>query len=253
MPGENHRVRGMVLASVANHCSRFEDVLTAMQPYVLSDPSFNEEERRIYAKANREIFIKKKNQILKLVLSEKAIREQSPPNSNRLVKLVSDMRGQIETEFKVAVFELIDLLENYMLNRTYNGDPSAPADYLLLKADIWKYFWEICAEKDKANSLETSQLAYEKAIKEAKVLHPTHPTRLRSSYAYVALMDGLNPAPGSRIVSKQRLVKVAREAMHPAVMQLEEVDPLIRYESVQLLQLLKEFILQKGDEQEEEL
>lgn len=249
---ENSRSKDLVLASVADACSRFEDVLSAMQPYILSDPGFGEEERRLYSKANREIFIRKKNQILTLVKIEKSLREAKATGTNRLAKLVADIRGQTESELKVAIFELIDLLENYMLNRIHPGDNSALPDYHLLKADIWKYFWEICADKDKVNSLETSESAYKKAMETALVLHPTHPTRLRAAYSYVILMEQRNQQRSAPASNRQVLVKIARETLHAAVMQLEDVDPLVKYESVQQLQLLKEFILQRGQLQEEE-
>jgi len=164
----------VVLAKVASHAGRYEDMKEYMRERVMLGKPLSAEERDLLSEAYKGIVTG-----LRLAISatSAAVRCSEDSKNSEEVCLAQSYREDLEAELQQVCQEIIGIISGVLMTKVEVGEPSV--FYLKLTADYNRYMSESTSGDVQKQAQEAAAVFYEEALAEAEEhLLAFHPVRL---------------------------------------------------------------------------
>ena len=216
------------LAQLAEQCERYEEMRAYVKAAVeKEDRDLSSEERSMLSVAYKNAVGSRRNawRVLCSIESEE---------SNGNIARSERYRGEIETELVEMCEELLTLIDERLL--VYASDAVARVFYCKMKGDYYRYLSEL-PQSGLISRNSHTLIFYQDAMNVAYELPPTHPTRL-------SLALNLSLFYYETMQSPQQACELAKQAFDSACTELDTTPEDHYKDSVLLMQLLRDNLVQ---------
>jgi len=221
-------------AKLAEQAERYDDMASAMKEVTkMGSEPLTTEERNLLSVAYKNIVGAKRS-------SWRVISSIEQKASDK-TELAKEYRRKIETELQDVCNEVLDLLENYLVNKALEqvnnkeeGKGESAVFFLKMKGDYFRYLAEVASDDAKDKVVEKANEAYKKAFEiSEESLKSTNPIRLGLALNYSVFHYEIRANP-------KEACELAKKAFDQAIAELDSLPEDSYKDSTLIMQLLRD-------------
>lgn len=227
-----------LLARLAEHAERYDEMADFMRNVVLLSPNLSMEERNLFSVAYKNVIGTRRSswRLVVTLLNELSETAESgvetADSGSHHIEIVEPLKKKIEVELTDISSTVLDLLNNYLI--PHAEDVEVKVFYYKMAGDYYRYISEF-AEQDRRK--ESASSAYDSYLKATEIaqdtLSPTHPLRLGLALNFsVFYYEVLN--------SPSRACMLAKRAFDDAIPDLDALPDELYHDSKLIMKLLRD-------------
>lgn len=230
-------------AKLAEQAERYKDMADIMKEVVQMEPhKLSVEERNLLSVAYKNM-VGARRAAWRTVTSIALKYQEQPANENKL-KMVDELRKQIEAELDQYCSEIETLLKDHLIAKLDPDTEKEPAVfYHKMLADYFRYQAEFKSGEEKKAVTDKSCKHYESARDSAKGLPETHPILLGLALNFSVFKYEIMKEPAEARA-------LAQQAFDDALAKLDELNEDSYKDSTLIMQLLRDNLTLWSSDQE---
>lgn len=215
-------------AKIADQSNRPEITFDLIEKLIkMKKEDLNVEERNLLSVSFKYVIATKRAACRKI----NEIYNSEKENESEHLKLVAQVKENIEKELTHACNRMIDLVDNYLLKHN-SISPDSRVFYYKLKGDYYRYLAEFFSGSELS---QNSLIAYKQATQYAEELSCTNPIKLGLALNFSVFYYDVMKNP-------QDAISIANQVFEEGMDRLEEIEESDYKEAATTLQLLKDNI-----------
>jgi len=231
-------------AKLAEQAERYDDMADSMRKVTETGTELSNEERNLLSVAYKNV-VGARRSSWRVISSI----EQKTEGSERKQQMAKEYRAKVEAELKEICKTVLDLLDKFLLKSASTAE--SQVFYLKMKGDYYRYLAEVAVADERAEVIQNSYDAYDKAFTHSKEsMEPTHPIRLGLALNYSVFHYEIKGA-------QDKACHLAKQAFDEAIAELDTLNEDSYKDSTLIMQLLRDNLTlwtsdTAGDEQEQD-
>ncbi|XP_058503767.1 14-3-3 protein beta/alpha-like [Solea solea] len=207
-------------ARVAEQAERYDDMADIMKTVTEKKLCLVDDERNLLSVAYKNVVGARRSSWR--VVSNLSLNEEKK-------NIAKEYQEKIENELEKICNEVLKLLDDILIKNA--ADTQSKVFYLKMKGDYYRYLAEM--QKNKEDTMNSSEEAYKAAFESCKEMAPTHPIRLGLALNFSVFYYEI-------CGETQKACKLAKEAFDEAIAALDKLPEDTYKDSTLIMQLLRD-------------